>query len=873
MSKTTVNTQIPDFIRHFSLNDEQFQYVDLHTLCADKLPQLPYVMRLLLENAARNLSGDERQQVIDSVFEWLEVGSSQKELPFQPGRVLMHDTTSTPALVDMAAMRDSLAEAGLDPCELNPLLPVDVSVDHSLAVESYATQDATQKNLALEMRRNEERYRFLRWASKAFKNVHINPPGTGIMHTINLEQLATVVTTETRNDQIWIVPDMMLGTDSHTPMVNGIGVLGWGVGGLEAQSVMFGVPTMLRLPDIVGVKLVGELPAIAQATDLALTVTHQLRQLGVTGEFVEFFGPGVSSLTADDRCVIANMAPEYGATSGYFAIDQQTLDYLQRTGREQSHIEMVEEYSKRNGLWFEPQAQPRYTRHIEIDLNTIGTHAAGPKRPQDLVNISDIPELVTQLHTRPKSQGELPEFPIAVAAITSCTNTTNPQLLIAAGLLARNANRYGIKVPNWVKTSLAPGSPAAAHYLERAGLLNELSSLGFNIVGYGCTTCIGNSGPLPKVIAKAQQNDEIKAVAALSGNRNFPGRIHPDLELGFIMSPALVVAYAIAGDAQKNLALEPLHTTEDGQAIYLTDLWPTRKEIEQCTNTALDAEDFGKAFEKASHNPYWDNLPISDSAQFPWSENSNTLRRPPFVDSQAGSLLGHYTAYPLMILGDDITTDHISPASAIPADSFIADYLVERGENRDDLNVFASRRGNWQVMMRGTFYNKTLRNNLGVDSPVGHTLHIPSQMIEPIWQVAEKYRQANQPNVIIAGERYGMGSSRDWAAKGQKLLNIHAVIAASYERIHRSNLIGMGILPLVLSKQDLESLEVASGDHIEVIALPENIHPQAKVRVNIQRQSATIASFETTAAVETQLEAELLRRGGVFQTILNRCGC
>jgi len=868
-----MNKQASRFIKNYVWNDNVYKYVDLPSLCGDKLSMLPYVMRLLLENAARNHTGEEQLRIIASVFEWLQFSTSQKEIPFQPGRILMHDTTSTPALVDMAAMRDSLAELGIDPSLLNPSLQVDVSVDHSLAVEHYAKQGAAEENLALEMQRNEERYSFLRWASKAFKNVHINPPGTGIMHTINLEQLATVITTEIRDNELWMVPDMMLGTDSHTPMVNGIGVLGWGVGGLEAQSVMFGVPTMLRIPDIVGVKLVGELSAIAQATDLALTVTHRLRKLDVTGAFVEFFGPGVSSLTADDRCVIANMAPEYGATSGFFASDEQTLSYLKRTGRDPQHIALVEEFSRKNGLWFDPDSEPLYSRKIEIDLSVIGIHAAGPKRPQDLVDYNDIPDILAPFRTKPKIKGSLPEFPVAVAAITSCTNTTNPQLLISAGLFARNANKFGLKVPDWVKTSLAPGSPAAASYLQRSGLLNELATLGFDIVGYGCTSCIGNSGPLPEIITEAQNREQIKAVAALSGNRNFPGRIHPDLDLSFIMSPALVIAFAISGDAQKDLALEPLNVTEKGQPIFLKDLWPSREEIVEYTNKALKADDFSIDFKKASHNRYWDKLVVADSPLFPWDNNSNTLRRPTFVDSKSGSLLGHYSAYPLMVFGDDVTTDHISPASAIPSDSFIADFLVERGENREDLNVFASRRGNWEVMMRGTFYNKTLENKLSPDAPVGHTLHVPSERIYPIWVVADKYREANQPTVIIAGERYGMGSSRDWAAKGQQLLNVHAVLAISYERIHRSNLIGMGILPLIISKKDLVEFTILPGEKIDVIALPENIKPQAKVQVYIRRQSDTIVSIETTAAVETQLESEILRHGGVFQSILKRYSC
>lgn len=863
-----------DFIKPFSWNGQEFNYIDLQAICGDKLTQLPYVMRLLLENAARHLEGSERDNTIAEVLSWLDHRTSDKEIPFQPGRVLMHDTTSTPALVDMAAMRDSLAEQDIDPTTLNPLLQVDVSVDHSLAVEYFAEENAISKNLALEMKRNRERYQFLRWASQAFENVHINPPGTGIMHTINLEQLATVVTTEEKEGQQWIVPDMMLGTDSHTPMINGIGVLGWGVGGLEAQSVMFGVPTMLRIPDIVGVKLVGELAPMAQATDLALKVTHELRKLGVTGEFVEFYGPGVSTLTADDRSVVANMAPEYGATTGYFAIDDQTLAYLRRTGRQETCVELVQAYSQLNGLWFDAMQEPSYTRQIEIDLSSIQLQAAGPRRPQDLIHFGDIPSILTDKEKAPEKQHDvLPSFPITFAAITSCTNTSSPQQLVAAGLLARNANKYGMEVPSWVKTSLAPGSPAAATYLKRAGLLSELETLGFGIVGFGCTTCIGNPGPMPKIIADAQKAQECKPVAAVSGNRNFPGRIHPDLELGFLMSPALVVAFAIAGNAEINLSEQALFTDDQGHEVFLKDIWPTREEIAEFTQKALNADDFARDFAKASNNLLWQALEVEDSPLFPWDPASNTLRRPLFVDSSAGSLLGHYTAYPLLSLGDDVTTDHISPASAIPPDSFIADYLVARGEDRNDLNVFASRRGNWEVMMRGAFYNKSLKNKLCPEAPVGHTLHIPTNSIEPIWSVAQKYRDNHQPTVIVGGERYGMGSSRDWAAKGQQLLNVHAVIAVSYERIHRSNLIGMGILPLVVTRDQWQEIDVQPGDTVEVKALPENVTPQASITVVIKRKDGAEDIVHTTAAIETQLEAELLRTGGVFQFILQRFGC
>jgi aconitate hydratase len=783
----------------------------------------------------------------------------------------MHDTTSTPALVDIAAMRDALAEAGLDPTVLNPVLPVDVSVDHSLAVEAYARADAATLNMQHEIRRNAERYRFLRWASQALRGVRIHPPGTGIMHTINLEQLATVVTTEQRGDTAWAVPDMMLGTDSHTPMVNGIGVLGWGVGGLEAQTVMFGMPTMLRVPDVIGVKLTGQLQGGAQSTDLALVVTQRLRELGVTGEFVEFYGPGVATLSAGDRSVVANMAPEYGATTGFFPVDGHTLDYLRSTGRKQAQIELVESYCRHNGLWFNPEAEPRYTRTLSIDLSTIGIQVAGPKRPQDLLPHSGTGAALAATGFVPAPGGLLPTFPAAFAAITSCTNTSDPALLITAGLLARKARALGLGAAPWVKTSLAPGSPAAAAYLRRCGLDADLAALGFDIVGYGCTTCIGNPGPLPEVIAATQSAGQSKAVAILSGNRNFPGRVHPDIELSFIMSPMLVVAYAIAGDAARNLADAPVGQTESGQPVWLHELVPSRAEVEAALAQALDARDFAQAFEQASANPLWHALQAPATPLFPWSENSTALRRPPFASLSEGSQLGRFAAYPLLVVGDDVTTDHISPASAIPKNSLVADFLVARGDDRNDLNVFASRRGNWEVMMRAAFHAKTLVNQLAPGLPLAHTLHVPSGEVMPIWDVAQRYREAGQPVVLVAGERYGMGSSRDWAAKGQRLLGIRAVLASSFERIHRSNLIGMGILPLRLAEGAHPSrLQLAPGDRIEIDAVADTIAPRAQVPVWVLRADGRREQVAAIAAVETQLEVELLRQGGVIPTILRQ---
>jgi aconitate hydratase len=864
----------------FSLGGATLRFIDLPARFGARLFTLPVVLRLLLENIVRHAEGAEREAAVAAVFAWLEHGTSNTEIAFQPGRVLMHDTTSTPALVDIAAMRDALAEAGADPTLLNPVLPVDVSVDHSLAVESFGRPDAAALNLQLELSRNAERYRFLRWASKALRGVRIHPPGTGIMHTLNLEQLATVVSTETRDGERWAVPDTLIGTDSHTPMINGIGVLGWGVGGLEAQTVMFGMPVVQRIPDVIGVRVTGALPPGTLATDLALTVTQRLREIGVSGEFVEFFGPGVSTLTAGERAVVANMAPEYGASTGFFPVDARTLDYLHATHRDAAHVELVEAFTRRAGLWFDPAAEPRYTRTIDIDLAQIGMHVAGPRRPQDLLGYADTRRVLEALGFEPDAAAAakpmsmpmpMPKHPVAIAAITSCTNTTDPALLIAAGLVARRARERGLTVPPWVKTSLGPGSPAAARYLERANLSGDLAALGFDIVGYGCTTCIGNSGALTAPLRDALANRSVWPVAMLSGNRNFAGRIHAELDLAFIMSPPLVVAFALAGDACADLSRDPVQRAADGTPVYLKDLWPTRAEIDALVNASTQPSDFPEAFAAASDNPLWRALAAPDSPQFPWDPASTILRRPPFAALTERSQLGTYRAYPLLVLGDDVTTDHISPASAIPKASLAADFLVSHGADRDDLNVFASRRGNWQVMIRAAFYNRTLVNLLQADLPAAHTLHVPSGDVLPCFEAAARYRDAGDAVVLIAGERYGTGSSRDWAAKGQRLLGIRAVLAVSIERIHRSNLIGMGILPLRLPPGVTPAtLRIRPGDTIEIDAPPHALTPRGRVPVRIVRADGQRESFDALAAVETQLEAQLLREGGVIPSILRK---
>ena len=869
MSQTTNNSALTGAL---TLGEHNYKIIDIPAVAGSQYNRLPVVLRLLLENVCRHASGEEQQQNIAAILGWLDAHTSTQEIPYQPGRVLMHDTTSTPALVDIAGMRDTLNELGHEPTALKPTLHVDVSIDHSLAVEVFGEASASDDNMKHEIRRNGERYRFLRWAANALGNVTIHPPGTGIMHTINLEQLATVVKEESRDGDTWLVPDMMLGTDSHTPMINGIGVLGWGVGGLEAQTVMFGMPTMIRVPNVIGVKFTGQLAGGVQASDVALTVTQRLRQLGVTGEFVEYYGPGVSSLNADARAVIANMAPEYGATTGYFPIDEHTLTYLEKTGRHLADIEKVKAYAQRVGLWFDPEAEPEYTQSIEVDLSQIGFHAAGPKRPQDLVNLDQMAEKLQPFApANATAEQSLPRLPVAIAAITSCTNTSDPALIVAAGLVAKKAASFGLTVADWVKTSLAPGSPAALSYLKRANLMAPLESLGFGIVGYGCTTCIGNSGPLTAPIAEGLKADISKPVAILSGNRNFPGRVHPDIELSYIMSPALVVAFALAGDAEKDLSKEPVQIAPSGEPVFLSDLWPSHEEVAQALKAGIATIDFKQDFDAASKNPLWEGLDTVSSDCFPWDDASNMLRRPPFAAVSNGNALGDYTAYPLLVVGDDITTDHISPASAIPPNSLVADYLVSRGEDRGDLNVFASRRGNWEVMKRAAFHSKTLTNFLAPNLPVAHTLHVPSNTVQPIWEAAAAYEQAGENVVIVAGERYGMGSSRDWAAKGQKLLGVKAVLAVSFERIHRSNLIGMGILPLCLPEgTSPDTLAITAGDQIRVIAPADQLAVRGPVQVEIQRANGQVETLTATAAVETQLELSLLDAGGVLPMILNR---
>jgi len=860
-------------LRTTNIAGQDVRFLDLPGIFGQDLYRLPYLMRIILENCLRHADAD-GDAVMAHFRDWLEHGTSSVEIAFRPGRLMMHDTTCVPALVDMAALRATLSEIGGDPTLLNPALRVDVSVDHSIAVDAYGSPDALAINIAREIERNGERYRLMKWAMNAFERIKVHAPGTGIMHTMNLEQFSSVIAEDRVNGETRLFPDTLIGTDSHTPMVNGIGVLAWGVGGLEAESVMFGMPVMLRLPDVIGVRLSGRLREGMLSTDLALAVTERLRAYGLSGEFVEFFGPCVSTLSAGDRAVVANMTPEFGGATGYFPIDEQTIRYLSATGRPSRTLDVVRGASRLQGLWFDPDGTPRYSDVLDIDLSSITTSLAGPRRPQDRLS-PDKAAAALEAHCRRQLREHVqPEGPpdgaVAIAAITSCTNTTDPRLLIAAGLLARNARRFGLKPPWWVKTSLAPGSPAAAHYLRRSGLLDDLSAVGFDIVGFGCTTCIGNSGPLEPRMENAVKAGTA-AVAVLSGNRNFPGRVHPQLDAGFLASPPLVVAYALAGDVRRDILRDPLGLTPEDRPVYLTDIWPGSEEIDAVQQASIDPAEFGTAFRDAEENAAWAALDAPSATLFPWDVSSTYVRRPPFVSINQPPRIGSYKARPLLVVGSDITTDHISPAGQIPLDGEAAGYLVERGDDPADLNVFAARRGNWEAMVRGLFTNRSVVNLLDTSLKAGTTIHATSGQVLPLWQAAQRYAEADVPVVVVAGERYGAGSSRDWAAKGLALLGVRAVLASSFERIHRSNLVGMGILPLLLpAGQAPETLCLSVDDWIEIDAGEEQVRPGAVIDVGIVRGGRRILDLECRMAIDTELEATLLKTGGIMPFILKR---
>jgi len=863
---------------YFSLNKAAEIYGNLQ--------HLPISIKILLENLLRFEDGKSiTRQDIQNV-----VDGKKLEIAFRPARVLMQDFTGVPGVVDLAAMRAAVAELGDDPEKINPLTPVDLVIDHSVMVDKYGNKQAFKKNVALEMQRNGERYTFLRWGQQAFHNFKVVPPGTGICHQVNLEYLAKSVWSQKAGDQTLIYPDTLVGTDSHTTMINGLGVLGWGVGGIEAEAAMLGQPVSMLLPEVVGFKLVGKLAEGITATDLVLTVTQMLRRQGVVGKFVEFYGPGLAELPLADRATLANMAPEYGATCGFFPIDQITLDYLKLTGRDKSVIERVESYCKIQGLWHDPNHEPTFSSSIELKLNSVEPCLAGPSRPQDRVPLSQIKNTFQQLlskqipatsttkklHKEDRNQVlpdiELNQGAVVIAAITSCTNTSNPSVMLAAGLVAKKAVELGLKTQPWVKTSLAPGSKVVTRYLAAAGLDTYLNQLGFNLVGYGCTSCIGNSGPLHKKIEQAITEQQLTVASVLSGNRNFEGRIHPLVKTNWLASPPLVVAYALAGNISIDLTREPLGHNAQGKAVYLKDIWPSNAEIAQATasvTSQMYQKEYAAVFDGDAD---WQAIRIPQNKTYTWPESSY-IKHPPFfagITRTPAAIKDIDNAALLAILGDSVTTDHISPAGAIKPSSPAGRYLQELGIDIADFNSYGSRRGNHEVMMRGTFANIRIKNEMLEGIEGGETRHYPSGEQLAIYDAALRYAEEKRPLIVVAGKEYGTGSSRDWAAKGTLLLGIRAVIAESYERIHRSNLVGMGVLPLeFIHGQNRKTLKLDGTESFSISGLNQ-LEAGQTIQVSLTRQNGSQETFATLCRIDTGNELDYYRHGGILHYVLRK---
>ncbi|GAB4224669.1 MAG: aconitate hydratase AcnA [Acidobacteriota bacterium] len=867
-----------------------------------RVDRLPYALRVLLEGLVRNVDGfSVTEQNVRELIAWQPRADARGEVPFLPGRVVLQDFTGVPCVVDLAAMRDAMRDLGGSPRAINPEVPCDLVVDHSVQVDAFATPEALRINAEREFERNRERYEFLKWGQQSLDQFRVVPPATGIVHQVNLEYLAQVVLRRERDGGNVAFPDSLVGTDSHTTMINGLGVLGWGVGGIEAEGVMLGQPIYLVMPDVVGVRLVGKLPAGATATDLVLTLTEMLRRHGVVDKFVEYTGEGIADLGVADRATIANMAPEYGATTGFFPVDARTIEFLRFTGRDDELVDLVERYCRANRLFWTPDAEePEYADVLELDLGTVRPSLAGPKRPQDRVILGDMQAAFRKaLVTPPGPQGlgvdeadvgrtaeirfadgssaTIGHGAVVIAAITSCTNTSNPDLMIAAGLLAQKAHEAGLTRKPWVKTSLAPGSKVVTDYLERAGLLPALEALGFHVVGYGCTTCIGNSGPLPDEVAQAIRENGIAAASVLSGNRNFEGRVHPLTRANYLASPPLVVAYALAGTVDIDLENEPLGTGADGRPVFLRDIWPSPEEVTTTRTRALTPEQYRERYRDVFHgNPMWNAVPVSESELYPWNPKSTYIQKPPFFDGMGRTpeppkpIRG---ARVLALLGDSVTTDHISPAGPIPPDSPAGRYLIEHGVDPKDFNSYGSRRGNDRVMTRGTFANVRVRNRLAEGREGGWTKDFSKAgggKITTIFEASEHYRAEGTPLVVLAGRDYGMGSSRDWAAKGTLLLGVRAVIAQSFERIHRSNLVGMGVLPLTFPEgQNADTLGLDGSETFD-IELPEELTPRMMVPVTAARADGRTVRFDALCRIDTPVEVEYFRHGGILQAVLRR---
>ena len=874
--------------RTLKVGGKSYDYYSLEAaaeaLGAD-ISRLPFSLKVLLENLLRFEDG--RSVTVDDVkalVAWLEAQRSSAEVAYRPARVLLQDFTGVPAVADLAAMREAMVRMGDDPEKINPLTPVDLVVDHSVQIDAFGTAEAFEVNVEKEFERNGERYSFLRWGQSAFDNFRIVPPGTGICHQVNLEYLARCVwVSEDPDGKTVAYPDTVVGTDSHTTMVNGLGVLGWGVGGIEAEAAMLGQPISMVIPEVVGFRLAGAPPEGATATDLVLTVVQMLRQKGVVQKFVEFYGPGLDNLSLADQATISNMAPEYGATCGIFPIDQETINYLNFTGRDDDQVKLVEAYAKAQGMWREAGSpDPVFTDTLELDLGTVEPSLAGPKRPQDRVALSGMTKSIDDAMkdmgagTSTPVEGEdysIDPGDVVIAAITSCTNTSNPSVLIAAGLVAKKANEKGLKAKPWVKTSLAPGSQVVADYLEAAGLQEHLDALGFNLVGFGCTTCIGNSGPLPEGVHAAIEQGDIAVGAVLSGNRNFEGRVHPLTKLNYLASPPLVVAYALAGSTTVDLVNDPLGEDGDGNPVYLKDIWPTNKEIQDTLGASLTPEMFRARYDNVEEGPApWNKISVREGQTYDWDMGSTYVQMPPFFDDmppQPEAVSDVRGARPLMQLGDSVTTDHISPAGSIMRDSPAGEFLVGHQVRPQEFNSYGARRGNHEVMMRGTFANIRIRNELAPGTEGGVTTHHPDGGEMPVFEAAMQYIADGVPLVVVGGKEYGTGSSRDWAAKGTRLLGVKAVIVESFERIHRSNLVGMGVLPLEF--QDgvtRESLELDGSESFDITGVEAGIEPGMDVACTITRADGSTEELTLTCRIDTLDEVEYFRHGGILQYVL-----
>ena len=868
------------------------RFMDLHSLeegglC--KLEDIPFSIRILLESALRKCDGFlVKEEDVRRIASW-SPEMKPEEIPFSPSRVILQDFTGVPAIVDIAALRDAMKDLGGDPAKVNPQVPVDLVIDHSVQVDvSGLFPDARERNLEIEYERNSERYKFLKWGQLSLDNFRAVPPGRGIVHQVNLEWIASVARDE---DGIWI-PDSLVGTDSHTTMINGLGVLGWGVGGIEAEAVMLGQPIYMLLPEVVGFELRGELQPGVTATDMTLRIVEMLREHGCVGKFVEFHGQGLSSLSLPDRATIANMAPEYGATCGFFPVDQTTLDYMTLSGRDTDHVEDVKRFMSAQGLFYEQSStSPKFTSNLELDLGTVEPSLSGPKRPQDRVSLTEMqPHWRASLNAEMGHQGhgidpirnsdsspiegrgcDLNHGDVVIAAITSCTNTSNPSVMIAAGLVARNARSRGLKIKPWVKPSLAPGSRVVTEYYDASGLSDDLDSLGFSVVGYGCTTCIGNSGPLDPEIEAAIDDGDLVVGSVLSGNRNFEGRIHQKIKANYLASPPLVVAYALAGTLDIDFSTEPLGLDATGEPVMLADIWPSDDEIRRTVEDAIGPEMFVRRYSDVLSEPRWDSIPSEASELFPWDEDSTYVRLPSFfqdIDPEPSPVEPIEDARVLVKVGDSVTTDHISPAGAFPSSGPAGKYLMSKGVEPRDFNSFGSRRGNHEVMIRGTFANIRMRNQTAPGTEGGLTTHFPTKEVVSIHEASERYQSDSTQLVVLAGSQYGSGSSRDWAAKGTFLLGVRAVIAKSYERIHRSNLVGMGVLPLAFyDGSDAESLGL-DGTEFYSIPASGDLEPFSEIIVTAKKEDGTVVRFPAVVRLETPVEVEYYRNGGILQTVL-----